>query len=71
MDLDNTSKMTSNLWKYFLVNFTGRRHFIPILSVYFLTLPDTTAHQIGIYTGVGYLASMIMQVPAGMIADRW
>ena len=71
MKLNSIDAMTSNLWKYFLVNFTGRRHFIPILSVYFLTLPGTTAHQIGLYTGIGYLASMIMQLPAGMIADRW
>ncbi len=63
--------LSSNLWKYFLVNFTSRRNFIPILSVYFLTLPDTHANQIGLYTGIGYLMSMLFQVPAGMIADRW
>ncbi len=61
----------SNLWKYFLINFTGRRHFIPILSVYYLTLPDAHASEIGLYAGTGYLASMLMQIPAGMIGDRW
>ena len=61
----------SNLWKYFLVNLTSRRQFIPILSVYFLTLPHAQANQIGLYTGCWYLASMLMQMPAGVIADRY
>lgn len=45
------SGIESNLWKYFLVNLTSRRQFIPILSVYFLTLPHAQANQIGLYTG--------------------
>jgi MFS family permease len=61
----------ANIWKYVLIQFTNRRNFIPILSVYFLTLADTHANQIGLYTGIGYLASMLMQIPSGYIADHW
>lgn len=56
---------------YFLVLFTGRRNFIPILSVYYLTLPNATASEIGFYTGAGFLASFIFNIPAGIIADRF
>jgi DHA3 family tetracycline resistance protein-like MFS transporter len=61
----------SNIWKYALIQFTNRRNFIPILSVYFLTLPNTHANQIGIYMGIGYVAAMIMQMPSGYIADHY
>ncbi len=61
----------SNIWKYFLIQFTNRRNFIPILSVYFLTLPDTRANQIGLYMGIGAIAAMFMQMPSGYIADHY
>ncbi len=61
----------SNLWKYFLIIFTNRRNYIPILSVYFLTLPNVEASQIGLYMGISYLATLIMQMPSGIIADRY
>lgn len=61
----------SNIWKYALIQFTNRRNFIPILSVYFLTLSDTSAHQIGIYMWLGYVAAMIMQIPSWYIADHY
>lgn len=38
--------------KFFLYLLSQRRNFIPILSIYYLTLPDTTANQIGIFTGL-------------------
>ena len=64
------SGVESNLWKYFLIQFTSRRNFIPILSVYFLTLSDTHATQIGLFTGIGYTAALRMQIPSGYIADQ-
>ena len=54
-----------------MIQFTNRRNFIPILSVYFLTLSNTHANQIGIYMGIGYVAAMIMQMPSGYIADHY
>ena len=67
----NTRWISSNLWKYFIYQFTNRRHFIPILSVYYLTLPNAQANEIGFYTGIGFIAAMLMQIPAGFIADHW
>ncbi len=62
----------SNIRKYFLVLFTARRNFIPILSIYFLTLPNSTAQQIGMYTAAGYIVGLIFQIPAGYRWDkRW
>lgn len=62
----------SNIRKYFLVLFTARRNFIPILSIYFLTIPNSTAQQIGMYTAAGYVIGMIFQIPAWYRWDkRW
>ena len=63
--------LSSNLWKYFVILFTNRRNFIPILSVYYLTLPNTYANEVWIYTGIGYVTAMIFQIPSWYIADRW
>lgn len=60
----------SNLWKYFLFLFTSRRNFIPILSIYYMTLPHAHASEVGIYTGIGFLTSFLLQIPSGMLADR-
>ncbi len=59
----------ANIWKYFLLNVSQRRHYIPILSVYFLTLPNSTARQIGLFTGIGYLAGFVLEIPSGYVAD--
>lgn len=63
--------ISSNLWKYFLIQFTNRRNFIPILSVYYLTLPHAQANEIGLYTGLWFTAAMLMQIPSGFIADHY
>ncbi len=63
------SPLESNLWKFFLYSATQRRHYIPILSIFFLTLPNTHAQQIGLYSGIGYLASFILEIPSGYISD--
>ncbi len=65
------SGISSNIWKHFLIQFTSRRNFIPILSVYYLTLPNAQANEVGLYTGMWYTAAMLMQIPAGYIADHW
>jgi MFS family permease len=41
------------------------------MSIYYLSLPDTTAQQIGRYTAMGYIFSLIFQIPAGMIGDKF
>ena len=64
------SNVTSNLWKYVIIQMTNRRSFLPILSIYYLTLPNTNAQEIWIYTGLWFLAAMIMQMPSGFIADH-
>lgn len=62
--------LRTNIWKYFVFSVTQRRHFIPLLSIFFLTLPDTTAKQIGFFTGVGFLMSFIFDIPSSYFADR-
>jgi len=64
-------KLKSNLWKYFLLLLTNRRNFIPILSIYFLTLQNTTAQQIGLYTGIGWLAGFLLEIPSGYLSDKF
>ena len=65
------NNVSGNIWKYFIFQLSQRRNFIPILSIFFLTLPNTTAQQIGIYTGIGYLASFIFEIPSGYFADKF
>ncbi len=60
-----------NLWKFFIYNLSHRRNFITILSIYFLTLPNTTAQQIGIYTAAASVTSFLFEIPTGYLADRF
>lgn len=63
-------KLKSNLWKYFLFILTNRRNYIPILALYFLSLSDTTANQIGLYTGIGWIAGFFLEIPSGYLSDK-
>ena len=64
-------KLESNIWKYFFYILTNRRHYITILSIYFLTLPNTTINQIGLYMGIGNLVAFLLEIPSGYFADRF
>ncbi len=64
-------KLESNIWKYFLYILTNRRHYITILSIYFLTLPNATVNQIGLYMGIGNLAGFLFEIPSGYFADKF
>ncbi len=63
--------LKSNLWKYFIFAVSQRRNFIPILAIYYLTLPSSTAQQIGLYMGIGFLMSFLLEIPSGYFADRF
>lgn len=65
------SGLESNIWKVFLFILFQRRAFIPLLSIYFLTLPGTFAHQVGIFSGLGFLASFLFEIPSGYFADNF
>jgi len=69
--MKNERELKSNIWKYFLIILTNRRNYIPILSIYFLTLPNTAAQQIGLYTGIGWLAGFIFEIPSGYLSDKF
>ncbi len=62
--------LEANIWKHFVILLTARRNFIPILSIYYLSLPNTTAQEIWFYTWVWYFFSLIFQMPAWIIGDR-
>ncbi|MCK5624446.1 MFS transporter [Candidatus Pacearchaeota archaeon] len=64
-------KLKSNIWKYFLIILTNRRNYLPILAIYFLTLSNTTAQQIGLYIGIGWIAGFLLEIPSGYISDKW
>ena len=63
------SPLESNIWKYFLYSATHRRHYIILLSIFFLTLPNTHAQQIGLYSAIGCLVSFLIEIPSGYISD--
>ena len=57
--------------KFFIYKLSFRRNFIPLLSIYFLSLPNTTANQIGIFTGIWFIASFLLEIPSGYIWDTF
>ncbi|MDD2870803.1 MAG: MFS transporter [Candidatus Gracilibacteria bacterium] len=65
------NNIQSNIKKYFYYLLTQRRNFDPIISIYFLSLPNTTANQIGLYTGFGFLFSFLFQIPSSYFADNF
>jgi len=44
---------------------------MPILSIYFLTLPNATAQQIGLYMGVGWAVGFLLEIPSGYFSDKF
>ncbi|MCA9495688.1 MAG: hypothetical protein KC589_01995 [Nanoarchaeota archaeon] len=63
--------LKSNIWKFFIYQLTLRRNYITILSIYFLTLPNTTANMIGLYTGIGNIVAFFLEIPSSYFADRF
>ena len=62
--------LESNFWKYFVILLTSRRNYIPILSIYYLTLQNTKAFEIWIYTSAWYLGSLLFWIPMSYLADN-
>lgn len=63
--------LESNIWKIWIYIFTNRRAYMPLLGIYFLTFPDNTVKQIGIYTMLGSLFSFLFEIPSGYFSDRF
>jgi len=63
-------KLKSNIWKIFILRITQKRYYFAMLSIYFLTLPNTNAQQIGIWAGIGYLSEFLFELPSGYISDK-
>lgn len=64
-------ELKSNLWKYFLIVLTNRRNYVPVLAIYFLTLPNATANQIGLFTGIGWIVGFFLEIPSGYFSDKF
>lgn len=65
------SKLLSLQTRFGIYLFSQRRNFIPILSIYFLTLDNTNASQIGIFMWLGFLASFLLEIPSAYFADSF
>lgn len=61
--------MLSTNSKFFLYILSNRRNFIPILSIFFLTLDNTNANQIGIFTALWFLGSFLFEIPSWYFSD--
>jgi MFS family permease len=62
--------LESNIWKYGVALVTHRRIYWPLLTVYFLTFPDTSVRQIGYFMAIGQIAGFLMEVPSGYLSDK-
>jgi len=58
-----------NNLKFLLFSISFRRNFIPLLSIYFLTLPNTTINEIWIFTWIWFIATLLFEVPSWYISD--
>lgn len=57
--------------KFFVYLVTERRLFISLLSVYFLTLPNSTAIQLGIFNAIWALFWFFLETPSSYFADNF
>jgi len=64
------NKIEGNIWKLFVAEVTQREYYFPVLAIYFLTLPDANAQQIGMWAGIGFFSEFIFEIPSGYISDR-
>lgn len=62
--------LESNLWKFTVHLATNKRTYMVFLTIYLLTMPNTTAQTIGFLTLVGQIAGFLFEVPSGYVADR-
>ncbi len=57
--------------KLFIYLLSQRRNFIPILSIFFLTLDNTNANQIWIFTALWFIGALIFEMPSWYFSDRF
>lgn len=72
MNLQNTTTYNNfkkTNFKFLLFNISLRRNFIPLLTIFFLSLPNTTANQIWIFTWIWFIATVLFEVPSWYISD--
>jgi len=62
--------LESNIWKFTVHAATNKRTYMTFLTIFLLTMPNTTAKTIGLLTLVGQIVGFLMEVPSGYIADR-
>ena len=58
-----------DLFYMFVYKLSVRRHYIPILSIFYLSLDNTTLNQIGIFSAIWMLMWMLLEIPSGYISD--
>lgn len=59
----------NNIRKYFVLLFTNRRNFIPILGLYYLTFPWSTVEEVAILTSAGFFTGFLLETPSGYVGD--
>lgn len=68
--ITNEKRLKSNFWKFAVFFITQRRMFWPLLTVYFLTFPDNSLRQIGIFLAIGQIGGFLFEIPSGYISDK-
>ena len=61
--------VAGNIWKFAVMYVTNKRSYIFFLSIFLLTLPDTTAKTIGLLSLIGQIAGFLFEIPSGFISD--
>ncbi len=67
---EEKKKLEGNFWKYQIYNLTNKNFYWPLLNVFFLSFPNHTLNQIGLYSAIGNVIGFMADVPSGYFADK-
>lgn len=64
------ARLEWNIWKFAVHKTTNKRTYMTFMTIFLLTMPNTTARTIGFLTLVGQITGVLFEVPSGYISDR-
>jgi MFS family permease len=65
-----SNTLEGNIIKYNVYKIFTKRVFLPLIAVYLTTIGNVTLAQLGIIASITAIVSLVMEIPAGYIADR-
>ena len=64
-------KLEQNIAKYCLFKIFTKRAFLPLIAIFLIDYGHATLAEVALITSLTAVVQIIMEVPAGYIADKW